>query len=208
MTTIGLAFSWLWPDTAREQVEELTHRTVLAASAGRLAAVFWTVPHEWKATSPVEGWITAAAMGGASKRDETKKDDVVFFGNLVIRTYGKDAINPERTIHAALFRKKGNPAYVRRKDPLAPIITDELDSHAYAFTRDIANNTWHICDSDAENLIVSRLARLACWSDEEILEVKIVGSDIRQHLRELPDHDLIGVAQKVEYSWAALNFCI
>jgi hypothetical protein len=56
-----------------------------------------------------------------------------------------------------------------------------------AFTRDVANNTWHLTDDRCDDAIVERLSYLLTWPDEVTLSIS---DEVVSHRRRVPDLDL------------------
>ncbi len=196
---VGLVMVRIPEGAGRDWVEAASKRAAATVSPGRCVAGLWQVSHDWKPTTPVEAWITRAIVGSPSERSE-RDDEFSFFGNLVVRCYGRDRLEPERTMGVVIFRKRGEPAYRRAKEHASLVKTNTLDTVAFSFTRDIANNTWHIRSGHAESEILARLSRLLCWTDERVIEIAHRVSD-RSKVRDRVSADLIGVAVKVPYRW-------
>lgn len=196
---VGLVVVRIPEGAERAWVESSVKTAAVTASPGRCIVGLWEVSHEWRPTVSVEAWITQAILGAPTERPE-RDDEFSFFGNLVVRCYGRDRLEPERTIGLVIFRKRGEPAYRRAKENGSLVKADRLDTGAFSFTRDVANNTWHIRDTHAGSEIIARLARLLCWSDERVIEIAQRVSD-RSKVRDRESADLIGVAVKVPYRW-------
>lgn len=200
MTEAGLVYLRIPKDAKQKWIRERCASATALVGPGRSVAACWEVPDEWAPQSPVESWVSDAILGPANSRKETDEDEFVFFANLVVRCYATDPMNPVRTLHMLLFRRRGELPYRRRTDATAPVGRDLLNTTAYSFTRDIANNTWHLRDDEADEEIVARLSRLLCWSDEETIEVSN-GPHDRSASRIRESSDLIGVAHKIRYEW-------
>lgn len=200
MKASGLAIVPISRSEQRTSMEEKMSRAASLVAPGRILVAYWEVPHEWSGQVPIEAWVTAAVLSSPEKRQESEQDEFAFFANLVTRTYADDPAVPARTFHVLLFRRCGELPYRRRHDPGVPLQIDALDTAAFAFTRDVANNTWHIRDEDAEDEIVARLSRLLCWSDEKIIEI---GEGVREisTIRGRESLNLIGMALKTRYEW-------
>lgn len=198
----GLAFSFLMQDD-HEAIAETCQVVMQQTGKGRLAVLLWDLDLAWGPESPRETWVTETFLGKPRDRQGSDVERAFkFFGNLIIRCYSDDPVEPSRVVYALMFRRAGEPAYVRRKHEQTPLTQDLLDTKQYSFTRDVANNVWHLPDShDTNKMIVGRLSHIVCWSDEDIVEVEDGKKRIRNDLREVTILSLIGKAIKTQYDW-------
>ena len=70
------------------------------------------------------------------------------------------------------------------------------------FTRDVANNVWHLNEVNLMERLVARFSSLLTWQDEEFVVVsgnKI--SEINDRKKLTLKEDLVGVPTKVPYFW-------
>lgn len=199
MNTVGLVALPLHEGLTRRTVASRTRSGLELVSEGRSFCAFWEVPYRWRPTTPIEGWITEAVLGSPTAREDCP-GDFTFFANMAVRTYRDDPARPARTLHAVIFRRNGDLPYRRRLDSTAPLELDTLATLEPVFTRDVANNVWHLPDVDAESEMIARLSRLLCWSDEQVLVLKPRPEDASAGRRERRP-DLIPVPVKVPYSW-------
>jgi len=175
----------------------------LATPIGRVLAVIYQLPSSWKPSAPLEQAIHEAVM--PSPQDRGNEDGWEFFGNLAVRGFDIEA--PERSVKTEcgvlLYRRSGNKAYVRRHQASAHVIRNStLTSTHPVFTRDVANNVWHLEQADLADQIIRRLGSLLAWSDETITVVRGRSVEAVPNRRLSLDSDLIGQAQKVDYDWA------
>jgi hypothetical protein len=103
-----------------------------------------------------------------------------------------------------MYRKSGEKAYLRRLTSNDEFI-DKARFNAIhpVFTRDVANNVWHLSRSNAVSRIIQRLSALLTWPDER---TRIISNSSTRSLAWRPlnlDKDLIGVPTKVEYQFPA-----
>ncbi len=199
----GLVFVKVSTQSSKEEIIDLAAQACECVSPGRTIAAVWQVPHAWIQQNPIEGWLTTAVSGDPASRRESKEVGTNFFGNLAVRAYRRDALKPTSTYQVALYRRAGAAPYVRAKDADAPIETARLDTKAYAFTRDYANNVWHLPQRQVERAILSRLARLVCWPDERVAVLDRKGLHRLRKWPVSPTGDLVGVPEKYDYGWSA-----
>lgn len=193
----GLVWGFLTGETEAE-VFSISERARELVSPGRTLAFLWEETVVVSEPRPYEAWTTKSVLGAADQR--TENSDFRFFGNIFVRSYGKDLLSPIKVLNAILFRRVGEPPYRRKSDPEAPAEIDRLDTRAVAFTRDWANNVWHLPDRPhVESQIIARVARLVAWSDERVLKITNSGTRDTTALRERHFQELIPVAMKIPY---------
>jgi len=72
------------------------------------------------------------------------------------------------------------------------------------FTRDVANNVWHLSEENLIERLIARFSSLLTWQDEDFIVVS--GTKISQVTdRKKLDlkSDLVGVPSKIPYIWNA-----
>lgn len=148
-----------------------TARACLAATPpGRFLCVIWPVPLAWGEEPPVEAIVVTELLGLPATRREDAEEAVTLHANLAVRTYGDDPLVPRRCLQVLVLRRAGPRLLARRRAPGgAPEAAAKLDTTRPAFTRDWANNVWHVRDDAAEDRVVARLAQLLRWPDEPVL---------------------------------------
>lgn len=166
---------------------------------GRYLISVYENPKQWESRIPWDAKVISLTMGPI----ENRSDDWEFFGNGAIRCYDSRKLSLQRTLSWLIVKKAGPKPYVRKKD-MSPtsLSRNQLPVADKVFTRDVANNVWHIKNETALDTIQRRFSRLLCWSDEDFL---VVSSDtttkiIRKSKLHLND-DLVGVPTKYSYSW-------
>lgn len=157
---------------------------------GRCVAFIWNTPHDWGSERPVEAWLNNALLRSQSPKN------FIFFGNVAVRAYRDLAAAPTRTLVVMMFRRLGDKAYLRKRTASADLLEESyLDTKAYSFTRDWANNVWHFHEKNVEWSVISRLSSVCRWNDEKTLTI-----GVQDVLEPLPG-DLIPIATKQPYSW-------
>jgi hypothetical protein len=181
-------------------VVRATAQEALRASApGRFLCVLWPVPLAWQDEAPVEATVAAVLLGPPGTRREDATEAVTLHANLVVRSYGLDPLVPARCFQVLVLRRAGPRLLDRRKAPGgAPEVAAKLDTGRPAFTRDWANNVWHLRDDAAEERIMARLARLLRWPDEPVLLVRAGFAPAPWTAPAAPAEDLVGVPERYE----------
>jgi hypothetical protein len=200
---VGVGLVWFnASDCTEKTIRTLARRGIRLASPGRLLTAIWEAPTLWQAQPPYEAWVIDEVLGTASARHEENHDYFSYFAHITIRLYGRDDLNPTRAFHALLLRRSGAPAYHRRSERAALRSRNTLAVAAPSFTRDYANDIWHLADSrDAPSIIVSRIAALTAWTDEDIIHLTSSGTRKSRRGIRSSTFDLVPVPTKVSYTW-------
>lgn len=147
----------------------------------------------------IEAVVLRELMNSPSKRD----DSWLFFGNGVIRGYSEVNKKHSSTWQWLIIQKSGEKTLSRRKTATNKVLKDVMlpVSH-FAFTRDVANNVWHLPEKTIIQNSINRFAALLSWPGDVMLhsqngKTPLVFESIRMDLSK----DLIGVAQKKIYLW-------
>jgi hypothetical protein len=177
-------------------------RAIEATPEGRVLAVIYDLPRDWGTTYPWESMVSSVILKDPLLR--SSEPDWQILSTLAIRCCKVGGKNRKvtREIGVALFAKKGSKAYKRRGSTTKKVTTSsQLETLHPAFTRDVANNVWHLSSSNPISEIKHRLTALLTWSDESTL-------CFRKGRRMTVSHDsldldiaLIGVPTKVLYTW-------
>ena len=199
MKNIGAVLVDLTGATDKLAIRAEISQSLSLLPAGRNLTAFWEPDAIWGPRPPIEAWVTQEILGIPSERE---KLDVDFFGNGVVRVYQEGSTSPSSTWQWLSFRRTGERAYARRKTAPQDIVDEStLSTLDPVFTRDAANNVWHIPAHSARSRIIERFQVLLTWSDEETLVL------LGQHFQALPypevsfSEGLIGVANKTSYVW-------
>ena len=170
---------------------------------GRMLVLLLPSTSVWEPSLPLEAIATEAVLGQPSARGDT--DDFAFFGTVAVRfcAPSTDAWRrTERESTLLLFRRSGPKAYARAKSAESEILdAARIWTLHPVFTRDVANNVWHMPADRGEDAILGRLAALLAWPDEDVLQVDEAGSRSWTGVRGDLDADLIGVPQRIAYDW-------
>jgi hypothetical protein len=198
MKKIGLVTAMLGIATA-ESVVSAAAIVRHVIPSGRYAAMVWEMSPVLTAQIPLEVLALESIMGAAPERGALEDQKIVYAGHIVVRCYDRQH-TLMRTLYVLLTKASGEPAYARRTE-MEDLKREYIEIDA-VFTRDIANNVWHLPDDTAEDAVISRLQRLFTWSDEVVLNVS---NSIEVGRVRTKEKSLIPRATKVQYSWDRLS---
>lgn len=197
--TIGLILVDLTGFDTRENVEDVVAKAVAQLPAGRTLIAMWCVDSNWVPQVPVEAWVTRSVLGNPSERTESTLE---FFGNGTIRTYRTKNSVPDSSWNWLCFRRPGEKSYRRRLSASPDVVDDStLGTLLPVFTRDAANNVWHVSQKDCKKTIRERFQVLFTWSDESTIEVRPERTIRFRRPQVLFSEGLIGTASKIGYTW-------
>lgn len=202
MRPTGLVLLEIPPALSQEEIALLSQKAATKVPQGRLLAVLYQMPSHWETSTPVESTVIRSVMGRPA--DRSPDTDWEYFGNVAVRAcaVAKEQRRVVREFGLTMVRRSGPKAYERRHQ-LTPkkILEAHIPALDPVFTRDIANNVWHVPASGAERRIKHRLAALVAWPDEDLLVVRPLSTH-RYPVQPLDTSgDLIGVPTKSAYSW-------
>ena len=192
-------------------------KTLLAKTPpGRHCAIIYDLQnHEnpnndsnWEGVSIwYEPLLMENVLGDASRHDGSTDSDAnewEFFGNLAVRFCKpkKESRQITDEIGVLLFRKKGEKTYKRKTEvPKKIKESSTINTLHPVFTRDVANNIWHMKSQKSRYNIVDRLSTLLAWSDEKVLVSKNSKLKTRGRSQGDFDLDLVGVPKKIQYHY-------
>ncbi len=202
MKSIGLVIVNVADDFTKRSLNLNARQAMQATPPGRTIAFIFSMPSSWAVSRPVESVLTDTILGRASHRGSDPEWE--FAGNLAVRICNPlpDSRDVLREVGVLLFRRVGDKPYVRSK-----IVDSGLKREANmqtlhpVFTRDVANNVWHLRPSYYRTRIRKRLGPLLAWPDESILVISGATSRRYSNVPLDLETDLIGVPKKVDYEW-------
>jgi len=177
-------------------------RGVCATPIGRHLAAIFELPRSWETGRDVEAEICAQILPRADARDDGAEWE--YFGTVVVRVCGPSGgdRNVEREMASAVFRKRGPKPYERRWSmSTRQAGAARLDVLHPVFTRDVANNVWHLWGDNPTDEVVRRMAHLMTWPDEDTLVTTYRSSKRLARRSPRLDSALIGVPTKRTYAW-------
>tara|TARA_B100000287_G_scaffold143173_1_gene134998 strand:+ start:178 stop:801 length:624 start_codon:yes stop_codon:yes gene_type:complete len=189
-----------------EDLHALLDEGRLHTSEGRNLVLVWEPLQEWRPTLPIEGLSTQYMLGAPSYRKNSKWE---FAGNGAVRFYRAKRSQktvPERTIQWVWFRLSGEKAYTRRHSVTKQIFHEStLETTHPVFTRDVANNVWHLPLRAGFSGIIKRLQALLTWSDEVTLVLQSNGKRRLPYRKLKMDDCLVPRAEKTPYFFTPVD---
>lgn len=196
---VGLVVYEIAQDESAESVTEMSTAALSAVPPGRCIVFTYRTHPEWTTRIPYDAVLVDLLMGAPGRRVSAGFE---FFANGVTRTYAgvTGKLRYVDSLNWVIFRRLGPKPYERRhtvsKDTLN---TWELPSLHKVFTRDVANNVWHLRHRFSSQRTIRRLSALLAWPDEVVLQYSNSGFR-RTAIRTLDlNDDLVGVAHRVHY---------
>lgn len=198
----GLVLVELKESISEERAIDEIMEAMEATPPGRYLCISYVLPTAWCHGQIWESVATRLILGSPTERSSGAEWQ--FAGNVFIRVCRKKSAGRdlEREMALVIFRRAGAPAYSRRSE-IGPsdLRLATLPVLHPVFTRDVANNVWHIPSQGFKTRIRRRLQALYTWPDEATI---LIGSG---EPRRLPwrsmnlDDDLVGVPSKKPYDW-------
>jgi hypothetical protein len=196
---VGIVFVDLAHVRSKKLVDLVLRKAMPYVPPGRSLVVVWKTVDVWRKEFPFESVVSDFVLRTAKEREF---NEWVFFGNGITRSYKAGAKSPDCSWNWLIFRRLGDKAYVRRKDSKKHTIRENtLSTLDKVFTRDIANNVWHLPSSRAQKRTLDRLQSLLSWTDETGLIVSRNGVKRRSATKQNYSDDLIGKAIKTPYQY-------
>ena len=108
-----------------------------------------------------------------------------------------------KTLQWNIIKRIGDKPYKRRGEfSIAKTKLDTVPVKDPVFTRDVANNVWHLNEENLTERLSARFSSLLTWKDEDFIVIsgtKI--SKIEDRKKLVLKADLVGVPTKVPYIW-------
>lgn len=168
-------------------------------SEGRYLIAVFEAPNDWESHLPIEAYVIEQTLGGIHNRSA----DWEFFGNGVIRTYTSKALRYSKAYQWTIVRRTGDKPYARRGSLTATTLKrNAIPVSDKVFTRDVANNVWHLLADNFKERVITRFSTLLTWQDEEFLVVEPTKTtEVKDRKALVLKEDLVGVPNKVPYFW-------
>jgi hypothetical protein len=105
------------------------------------------------------------------------------------------------------LRKSGDKPYKRRGEiSIASTKKNTVPVKDPVFTRDVANNVWHLLENNVNQRIIERFSSLLTWQDEDFIFVNGEKITVIKNRNKLDlSVDLVGVPTKIPYEWNSGN---
>ena len=192
----------IFPHSSLSNSESIIKQVEISSSqvsAGRYLISVFDAPSNWESRIPIEALVVSGTLGTIENRNPNWE----YFGNGAIRCYKGKSLKLSKTLQWNIIKKFGDKPY-KRRDEFSILKTKQntVPVKDPVFTRDVANNVWHLKEEDLTNRLIARFSSLLTWHDEDFVVVsgtKISKIDNRKKL--LLKSDLVGVPSKVPYIW-------
>jgi hypothetical protein len=186
-------------------IEERVFSAMVDVPVGRCLFVLWEVSNGWGTSIPVESIVVQSMLGRPSER---ATNSWFFYGNGAVRLYEPSNSVPSSTWMWLGCRREGDKAYRRKQNEV--LSQETIDSSAIpvshkVFTRDVANNLWHLSARDGVARIIRRIQALTTWADEIVLVRHDNRVEKWTHLPLDCSDDLVPVAEKIVYECEGLE---
>jgi hypothetical protein len=168
-------------------------------TAGRYLISVFDAPSNWESRIPIESMIVAGTLGNIENRNPNWE----YFGNGAIRCYKGKSLKLSKTLQWSIIKKLGDKPYKRRSEfSILKTKQNTVPVKDPVFTRDVANNVWHLNEENLIDRLIARFSSLLTWQDEDFVVIsgaKI--SKITDRKKLILKSDLVGVPSKIPYIW-------
>ena len=192
----------IFTESNQSNSDSIIHQVEVASSqvtAGRYFISVFDAPSNWESRIPIESLIVAGTLGNIENRNPNWE----YFGNGAIRCYKGKSLKVSKTLQWSIIKKLGDKPYKRRGEfSISKTKQNTVPVKDPVFTRDVANNVWHLSEENLIDRLIARFSSLLTWQDEDFVVVS--GTKISQVTdRKKLDlkSDLVGVPTKVPYFW-------
>lgn len=192
----------LFTQPTQSDIDSIIDQVKVSSShvtAGRYLISVFNAPSDWESRIPIEALVVSGTLGDIENRNPNWE----FFGNGAIRCYKGTSLKLNRTLQWSIIKKLGDKPYKRRKEfSIAKTKQNTVPVKDPVFTRDVANNVWHLNEENLNERLIARFSALLTWNDEDFFVIsgtKI--SKIEDRKRLVLKGDLVGVPSKVPYIW-------
>lgn len=167
--------------------------------SGRCLFVVWEIKHHWEKSMPIESLAVNTILGSPTER---AMSNWVFYGNGAVRLYESTKSSPSSTWMWVGARRSGEKAYLRQRSEKIDekvLKSSTIPVSHPVFTRDVANNMWHLPSKNGIARMIGRLQSLTTWADEVLIVCDGEVISKRKHKTLDCDDDLVPVAEKISY---------
>lgn len=168
-------------------------------TSGRYLISISEAPSNWESRIPIEALVLSGTLGTIENRNPNWE----YFGNGVIRCYKGSTLKLSRTLQWSVIKKLGDKPYKRRKEfSIAKTRQNIIPVKDPVFTRDVANNVWHLSEDNLMDRLIARFSSLLTWNDEDFIVISGTEiSKVEDRKKLVLKADLVGVPSKVPYIW-------
>jgi hypothetical protein len=154
---------------SKESMSSFFEEYLVEVPPGRSVFFVWTVAVKFQTQINWEFLLGSVALGNPNTRND--QATWLFASNGALRMFDRK-LRYSKTVFWAEIRKTGERAYSRRKTiPEAMLMQSRIPVEDPSFTRDVANNVWHVLDKSNLSEIVARIRALSIWPDELLMHV-------------------------------------
>jgi hypothetical protein len=198
VTSVSLSMSNRVTFSEEDLIATINKLCQLVSSGGYLF-VMTEFGKSFKPGLSIEAIVLRELMNSPDKRD----DSWLFFGNGAIRGYSEINKKLSSTWQWLILQRSGEKTLSRRKTASNKMLRDvTLPVSHFAFTRDVANNVWHLPEKTIVQNAISRFGALLTWPGDVMLHSQNGKSPLVFEAKKMDlSNDLIGVAQKKIYLW-------
>ena len=181
------------------ELQEQIIRGAKQVTEGRYLISVFSVLDNWEKRIPIESLIISNTLG----QIEGRSTEWEYYGNGAIRCYKSNNLRLTKTLQWNIVRRQGDKPYSRRSEQNKSSLNgNTIPVSDKTFTRDVANNVWHLKDEDLTARLIARFAALLAWNDEKFTVItgknsKVYDDRARLDLKD----DLVGVPTKIPYLW-------
>ena len=198
VTSVSLSMSNRVTFSEEDLIATINKLCQLVSSGGYLF-VMTEFGKSFKPGLSIEAIVLRELMNSPDKRD----DSWLFFGNGAIRGYSEINKKLSSTWQWLILQRSGEKTLSRRKTASNKMLKDvTLPVSHFAFTRDVANNVWHLPEKTIVQNVINRFGALLTWPGDVMLHSQNGKSPLVFESKKMDlSNDLIGVAQKKIYLW-------
>lgn len=198
VTSVSLSISNRVTFSEEDLIAKINKLCQLVSSGGYVF-VMTEFGKSFKPGMSIEAIVLRELMNSPDKRD----DSWLFFGNGAIRGYSEVNKKLSSTWQWLILQQSGEKTLTRRKTASNKMLKDvTLPVSHFAFTRDVANNVWHLPEKTIVQNAINRFGALLTWPGDVMLHSQNGKSPLVFEAKKMDlSNDLIGVAQKKIYLW-------
>ncbi len=161
----------IFHDSNKLDSEAIIRQVEISSSyvtGGRYLISVFDTPTNWESRVPLEALVVSGTLGNI----ESRNSEWEYFGNGAIRCYKGKTLKLTRTLQWSIIKKMGDKPYKRRSEfSIARTKQNTVPVTDPVFTRDVANNVWHLNEENLIDRLIARFSSLLTWQDEDFIVV-------------------------------------